>query len=203
MVKKRDVLPVNDSPQIMELDNTRSIVADYIRYRLEFSGYHWENDGRQGNVQPNPVQRAMRDLGDEFEQRFSTRFDDLVKQLHLTDENAHDVFSTVVAETFVGGVNWGRIVALFGFSGRFAVHCFESNKPHLVDNVVEWVTTYVETNLRNWMSTHNNWQGFLEFQSRGADRLSDSQWPNFKTIVSCAAAGLGVLTLGAFLAQKS
>ncbi|KAI8792963.1 heat shock protein 30C [Biomphalaria glabrata] len=182
--------------------DTRSIVADYIKYRLQNSGFTWDNDGRPANVSPNSVQIAMRTLGDEFEERFSSRFDDLINQLNINDENAYETYTAIVNEIFSDSINWGRIVALFGFSGRFAVRCYELNKTHLVDNLLEWLTTYVDTRLSSWMNTHNNWQGFMEFQSGSGEHKIDSPWPSFKTLLSCAAA-VGALTIGAILSQKS
>ncbi|XP_005103752.1 bcl-2-like protein 2 [Aplysia californica] len=202
MVKEIDVVGVNKSFQTMEVENTRAIAEDYIKYRLQSSGFVWEN-GRQGNVTPNSVEAAMRSLGDEFEERFRSHFDDMIGQLHVTEDNAHDTFSSIVSETFSDGVNWGRIVALFGFAGRFAVQCFENNLPHVVDNIVEWVTAYVDNNLSTWMSSHNNWEGFLEFHAGGPESRKNNPWPSFGTICGYAAAGIGVLTLGAFLTQKS
>ncbi|GFO14696.1 Apoptosis regulator bcl-2 [Plakobranchus ocellatus] len=189
---------------IMANENTRRIVVDYIFYRLDSCGYIWEN-GRQGGIVPNEVQRAMRSLGDEFEERFRDRFDNMIDKLDLTEANAGSTFTEIAAETFADNVvNWGRVVALFGFAGRLAVHCYEKNLNHnMVDNIVDWVTAYVDINLRNWMETHNRWQGFLDFHAGGPEARRNNPWPTFKTICGYAAAGLGVLTLGAFLTQKS
>lgn len=157
MVFKKDVLSSREFSENMETYNTRSIVVDYIKHRVAKEGFQWENDGRQGSVTPNAVQAAMRSLGDEFEERFRNRFSDMIEQLNITDNNAYDTFKTIVDETFSDGVNWGRFVALFGFAGRFAVYCFVHNKSHLVDNVVEWVTSYIDTNLQEWMTSNNKW----------------------------------------------
>lgn len=185
-------------------ESTRSVVVDYIFYRLDSSGYTWEN-GAQGNLTPSDVQRAMRSLGDEFEERFRGRFEHMIAAIGFTELNAEHAFNEIAAETFADNVvNWGRIVALFGFAGRLAVHCFEQNLNHrLVDNLVDWVTRYVDINLKSWMDTHNRWRGFLEFHAGGAEARGNNTWPNFKTICEYAAAGLGVLTLGAWLTQKS
>jgi hypothetical protein len=46
--------------------------------------------------------------------------------------------------------------------------------------------------------------GFLEFYQGDPDkRKKDDSWPNLKKLCGYAAAGLGILTLGAFLSQKS
>ena len=143
-------------------ESTRSVVVDYIFYRLDSSGYNWEN-GRQGSITPNDVQRAMRSLGDEFEDRFRDRFDNMIEKLNLTEASARNTFTEIAAETFADNVvNWGRIVALFGFAGRLAVHCFDRNlNSNMVDNIVDWVTAYVDINLRNWMDSHNRWVSII------------------------------------------
>ncbi|GFR91476.1 apoptosis regulator Bcl-2 [Elysia marginata] len=189
---------------IMANESTRSIAVDYIFYRLDSSGYIWEN-GQQGSITPTDVQRGMRSLGDEFEERFRDRFDNMIENLDLSEATVGSTFNEIAAETFADNVvNWGRIVALFGFAGRLAVHCYERNLHHsVVDNIVDWVTAYVDINLGDWMDTHKRWQGFLEFHAGGPEARKNNPWPNFKTICGYAAAGLGVLTLGAFLTQKS
>jgi hypothetical protein len=37
---------------------------------------------------PSQIQLKLRTLGDEFEDRFRTQFDDMVDQLHITDRTA-------------------------------------------------------------------------------------------------------------------
>ncbi|XP_059167445.1 apoptosis regulator Bcl-2-like, partial [Physella acuta] len=180
---------------------TRSIVVDYIKHRVSKEGFQWENDGRQSSVTPNVVLAAMRSLGDEFEERFRNRFNDLIEQLNITNNNAYDTFKIIVDETFSDGVNWGRIVALLGFAGCFVVYCFVHNKSHLADNVVEWVTSYIDTNLQEWLTSNDKWQGLVEFYSRRTESQRD--WASFKTLIKWSVAGLGAITLGAFLAHKN
>ena len=113
----------NNNPSVMDVDSSRTIVEDYVRYRLESNGLSWQNGQR--DVTPNEIQRAMRALGDEFESRFSQAFDDMINQLHITTDTAYQTFRTIVNEIFGDGVNWGRVVALFGFGGKLAVRCVQ------------------------------------------------------------------------------
>ncbi|XP_076460510.1 bcl-2-like protein 2 isoform X1 [Babylonia areolata] len=191
----------NNCDSVMDVDSSRSVAEDYIRYRLERNGLSWQNGQR--DVTPNEIQRAMRALGDEFESRFSQTFDDMINQLHITPDTAYQTFRTIVHEIFSDGVNWGRIVALFGFGGKLAVRCVQQSMPQLVNSIVDWVSVYVDTTLRPWISANNGWAGFLEFYEGGPEKRTKDSWPSFKTICSYAAAGLGILTLGAFLSQKS
>ena len=67
----------------------------------------------------------------------------------------------------------------------------------------------VSSNITSPLFVNNNFvcfclqEGFLEFYEGGPEKRTKDSWPSFKTICSYAAAGLGILTLGAFLSQKS
>ncbi|BFZ02175.1 hypothetical protein BsWGS_05214 [Bradybaena similaris] len=185
-------------------EGTRSIVVDYIKYRLDCCGFQWENDGRHVSVTPNPVQEAMRRLGDAFEERYRNTFSDMIQKLNVTEDTAAETFTAIMDEIFTDGVvNWGRVVALFGFTGRFVVYCWEHNMQNMVDNIVELVTSYVDTNLRDWMQEHNHWNGFLEFQATESALPVDIKWPSLGKLFRLAVAGIGVITLGALFTHRS
>ena len=139
--------------------SSRYLVADFINYRLRKHGMRWENCPSL-DVPPSPIQLKLRALGDEFEERFRTQFDDMVDQLHITDRTAYPTFHRVVHELFLdGNINWGRIVALFGFGGSLSVTCVQKGLPHLVDLIVEWVSTYICSHLDQWISSNGGWVG--------------------------------------------
>jgi hypothetical protein len=52
---------------------------------------------------PSQIQLKLRTLGDEFEDRFRTQFDDMVDKLQITDRTAYPTFHRVVHELFVDG----------------------------------------------------------------------------------------------------
>jgi hypothetical protein len=60
----------------------------------------WENCPSL-DMPPSQIQLKLRTLGDEFEDRFRTQFDDMVDQLHITDRTVHALFVD-------GNINWGR-----------------------------------------------------------------------------------------------
>ncbi|XP_060066932.1 bcl-2-like protein 2 [Ylistrum balloti] len=181
----------------------RYLVVDFINYRLSRHGYTWDNCPPL-EAQTNNVHRTLRALGDEFEERFRTQFDDMVNQLHITPNTAYPTFHQVVQELFIDGVNWGRIVALFGFGGAIAVDCVNKGMPHLVDSIVEWVSTYVENNLDQWVTTSGGWDGFVEFYEKGNARQRDSPWDNISGVIKYGMLGaMGAVALGAFLTQRT
>ena len=139
---------------------TRRLVADYINFRLQKQGLRWSTCPELPAV-PTKVERAMRLLGEEFETRYTEVFQEMCNQLHITPNNAQPTFVAIVNELFSDGIKWGRIVALFSFGGALAVQCVEKEMPPLVDNVVEWVAIYVDSNLQSWIQENGGWVGTI------------------------------------------
>ncbi len=137
--------------------NTKHLVSDYVSHRLQKAGLEWPNCPTLSP--PGRTARTMRALGDEFEQRYTEVFDEMVNQLHITPNTAHPTFTAIVNELFGDGIKWGRIVALFSFGGTLAVQCVEKEMPPLVDQIVDWVAGYVDSNLQSWITEHGGWVG--------------------------------------------
>lgn len=139
-----------------QVTNTRQVVVDYVRYRLQQRGLPWPN-GPDPGPSPGRVERTMRALGEEFQERYTQVFQEMCKQLDIRPNNAEQTFITTVSELFRDGVKWGRIVALFAFSGSLAVECVEKEMPLLVDQVVDWTENYIDTHLHSWIQQNGNW----------------------------------------------
>jgi len=86
-------------------------------------------------------------------------FDDMCNQLHITPNNAQATFVTIVNELFSDGIKWGRIVALFAFSGALAVQCVQKEMPLLVEQVVDWTVAYIDGHLMSWIIQNGDWVG--------------------------------------------
>lgn len=180
---------------------TRALVSDYLHYRLRCKGL---DAGGANRPDPDPgrVERTMRALGDEFQERYTQAFAEMCKQLDITQDNARQTFETTASELFRDGVKWGRVVALFAFSGSMAVECVQNGTPFLVDGVEQWTVDYIDAHLQPWIEQNGNWDGLVEFYEGGRPDPADddSPWPSFSTLCGCA---IGVITLGAFFSQKS
>lgn len=179
-------------------EDYRSLVADYVNYRLSKHGYQWENAPAQRKN--NKVFQAVRKLGDEFENKQdSCDFQEMVTSLHITPDTAQSTFLTVSNEMFSNGINWGRVVALIGFGGAFSVECVSRNMPQLVDSVVDWVATYMNSNLKDWISHNGGWQGFVDFYSRkDQSNNDDNPWVKYGVL-----GAVGVVVLGALMTQRT
>lgn len=157
-VKKEDGMKISVNNNIdMNPTSTRYLVADYLNYRLGKHGYIWPNSPPLEIT--NKIHIAMRTLADEFEERYIAEFSDMVQQLHITPDIAYPTFNAVAQELFIDGINWGRIVALFAFGGAIAIECYENQMAHLVDSIYDWVSTYVQTHLDQWINSQSSWVG--------------------------------------------
>jgi hypothetical protein len=116
----------------MDPAGTRYLVVDYINYRLNNNGVQW---GQCPALLPQPleVHLTLRKKGDEFEERFKQEFQSLIEELHVTENTAYPMFCRVVEEIFNGGINWGRIVALFSFGGSLATQCMRRDLTQLIE----------------------------------------------------------------------
>ncbi|CAH1781043.1 unnamed protein product [Owenia fusiformis] len=178
--------------------DTHSLVADYVGYQLRKRGFEFDN-----NKVTNPTQatQMMRKLGDKFQERYGEVFEEMTNQLHVTPSTSHSTFTAIADELFQDGVKWGRVVALVAFSGSFAVKCVELGLPKLVDEIREWTSKYINKNLAEWMNKNEGWDGLL--QHYGIDDTDGRHTvPDIKSILSFGVGAIGVITLGALLAQR-
>ncbi len=142
----------------MDHVQTGILVSDYIQFRLNKQGLPWNQAPQLPPA--GRVELTMRALGEEFEQRYTEVFDEMVQQLHITPNTAHPTFVAIVNELFSDGVKWGRIVALFSFGGALAVQCIQKEMPPLVDQVADWVTQYVDHHLMSWINENGGWVSY-------------------------------------------
>ena len=149
----------NNTYSKMSTLSSKQIIADYVNYRLKKVGYEWQNCPPLPPV--NKVNRTMRLVGDEFEQRYREVFSEMCSQLHITPTTAYPTFIAVVHELFSDGIKWGRIVALYAFGGALAAQCIEKEMPGIVDNIVDWVATYVDQHLNSWIGENGDWVRFI------------------------------------------
>ncbi|XP_032813516.1 bcl-2-like protein 2 [Petromyzon marinus] len=153
----------------------------------------------------DPVQRAMRASGDEFERRYRSAFAQLPAQLQVSQATLRARFSDVLDELFRDGVNWGRVVAFFAFGGALCAECVDKELPGLVSSVATWMTSYLEDRLLWWIDDNGGWDAFVQLYGNGvgtdAARWGDTMWPSLQTVIGVAAVG-ACLTFGALFTQK-
>jgi len=189
---------------IYDSELTKNVTRDYINHRLTTKGYVWP--GCPELPAPTNINLLMRTLGDELENRYREVFDEMCDELHVTLSSAYPTFVGVTNELFAEGFQWGRFVALFAFGGALAVQCVYTEMPHLVDSIVEWVSTYVDEKLAEAMLENGGWEGFVKYfdSDEHPERRREIVWPSLKNFFCGVAAGaIGVLTIGAILTSRS
>ncbi|XP_056382336.1 polyadenylate-binding protein 2-B isoform X3 [Hyla sarda] len=133
---------------------TRPLVEDFVQYKL---------CQRSLLPEPNqptscPLHSAMRAAGDEFEERFRQAFSEISTQIHVTPGTAYTHFAEVASGLFQGGVNWGRVVAFFVFGAALCAESVNKEMAPLLPRIQDWMVTYIETNLRDWMQNNGGWE---------------------------------------------
>nr|QCE20962.1 BCL2L2-PABPN1 protein [Sus scrofa]UNG40262.1 BCL2L2-PABPN1 transcript variant 2 [Sus scrofa]UNG40263.1 BCL2L2-PABPN1 transcript variant 3 [Sus scrofa] len=137
--------------------DTRALVADFVGYKLRQKGYVCGAGPGEGPA-ADPLHQAMRAAGDEFETRFRRTFSDLAAQLHVTPGSAQQRFTQVSDELFQGGPNWGRLVAFFVFGAALCAESVNKEMEPLVGQVQEWMVTYLESRLADWIHSSGGWE---------------------------------------------
>ena len=142
----------------------------------------------------------MRLIADEFDERYTDIFEDMCGQMNITPDTVYTTFIGIVHNVYSDGITWGRVVAVFAFGGALAVHCVEKEMPDIVDSIVDWVATYVDSDLEPWITENGGWSYFVEFFEKSSERAWESPWP---WRAACGiAAGIGVVALGAILSNR-
>ncbi|XP_030625598.1 apoptosis regulator Bcl-2a [Chanos chanos] len=147
------------------------------------------------------LNRVLREAGDEIERMYQRDFAAMSDQLHFTPSTAHRKFTAVIEELFRDGVNWGRIVAFFEFGGTMCVESVNREMTSQVDNIVHWMTEYLNGPLQNWIQENGGWDAFVEIYGQQRESMFHS-WPYLKTVFGLAALGAAGVTIGAFFTQK-
>nr|XP_006205860.1 apoptosis regulator Bcl-2 [Vicugna pacos] len=195
--------------------DNREIVMKYIHYKLSQRGYEWDAvspgtapapgifSSQPGRTPAPPpvVHLTLRQAGDDFSRRYRRDFAEMSSQLHLTPFTARGRFATVVEELFRDGVNWGRIVAFFEFGGVMCVESVNREMSPLVDNIVLWMTEYLNLHLHTWIQDNGGWDAFVELYGPSMRPLFDFSWLSLKALLSLALVG-ACITLGAYLGHK-
>ncbi|XP_053552742.1 polyadenylate-binding protein 2-B isoform X3 [Bombina bombina] len=133
---------------------SRPLVEDFVRYKLCQRGLCPEPVGAASCA----LHSAMRAAGDEFEERFRQAFSEISAQIHVTPGTAYTHFAEVAGGLFHGGVNWGRVVAFFVFGAALCAESVNKEMAALLPRIQDWMVTYLETNLRDWIQSNGGWE---------------------------------------------
>ncbi|XP_071506889.1 bcl-2-like protein 1 [Diadema antillarum] len=184
--------------------STASVVADFVRYRLESSGVDihindFPNPALYENV-PQDLHEAVVNLSERFMMKYGDTFSGMQKQLGLgaadvTENSIISTFSAVTEEMFIDTViSWGRIIAFLTFGGSLCIWSSEKRIPQASRRVQQLMTSYIDTHLMTWILENGGWEGLIEFYQDWS-RDSTGAWSG-KQLATMAT--LGLLKVGSF-----
>lgn len=130
---------------------------------------------------------TLREVCKELEEKNKAFFND-TKNLSVTAP----MFNVIADEVFSGGINWGRIVALYCFASTVAVSRRDN---HMSDgeDVVGWLSEYMcRKEMAEWIAKAGGWNGFCEFfkVSPGINKELFGGWTFVTTMFASIAAVL-------------
>lgn len=157
---------------------------------------------RSENVDGEAVLHALLDSSEEFELRYQRAFSDLTSQLHITPETAYQSFEQVVGELFRDGTNWGRIVAFFSFGGALCVESVHKEMEDLLPRIVQWMTTYLENRLEDWIQTNGGWEAFVRLYGNDAAATSRKSQERFGRWLLTGFMVAGIIIFASYMARR-
>ena len=135
----------------------QQFVHGFVSFKLRESGIRLEgfNDD---TAAPTLAALNLRRVTNELVMKNEALFSSMCDRLNLTDATTYATFVGIADEMFQTGYNWGRIVALFAFGGTISVYCARrTDLVANVDNLVQWLSTYMEQRLGSWFDSNGGW----------------------------------------------
>ena len=136
--------------------------------------------------------QTMRDLAENLPKSYGLFYQDMVRDLKMTRENAADVFIRVVHKMLEdGAMNWGRVVAIYSLAAFIGRHFFKGDgRDHYpVEAYAKAVATALATQLTPWIEENGGWEAFEEFFTH--EDCKYSLWSQ----ICMASAGVAILTV--------
>ncbi|XP_060110549.1 anti-apoptotic protein NR13-like [Heteronotia binoei] len=169
---------------------TRRLVDGYLRHNLSGSV-----------LSHSHMAKTLRRVADKLESREKTFFRSICSTAILPEPGRADVHLRRVAAQMAsdgsdGGLNWGRVVALFVFTGTLATALAERGAHEEIGGLTEALVIYLSVEKREWPEAHGGWEGFYRcFNKHGSDSISRCDTKS-NTIIATAGfvlAGLAFL----------
>ncbi|XP_015278753.1 PREDICTED: induced myeloid leukemia cell differentiation protein Mcl-1, partial [Gekko japonicus] len=107
---------------------------------------------------------TLRRVGDGILEKHQLAFQGMLKKLEIKNQDDLKSVSEVATHVFSDGVtNWGRILTLISFGGFVAKHLKSINQESNIFPLAEIITDVLVKDKREWLVSHNGWEGFVKF----------------------------------------
>ncbi|MEE6522843.1 hypothetical protein FKM82_021482 [Ascaphus truei] len=205
------------------LEGNIVLVQDFVSHKLTQKGFGHSSDlqfeamsngtssrelpGAHGGACRESAVRqkvltTLQETSDEFELRYQRAFSDLTAQLHITPDSAYESFAQVVGELFRDGTNWGRIVAFFSFGGALCVESADKEMKGLLPRIVQWMATYLDTQLGPWIEENGGWEAFVSTYGNNAATESRKSQERFGRWLLTGVTLAGVVLLASYVTRR-
>lgn len=170
-VNNENLSPTLNTSQMSRYD--KEIIEDSFALGLDYISYRLRNKFEQSKLGGLPRQflipqtptstssSTLRKLATIMEAEHPDLFESLCTTLGITPVSAHPTFVGVAQEIFQAGTNWGRIVSLFTFGGVVAHHFVETQRPEMVQHILEWIVSFIADNLLTWIRENGGWVSLI------------------------------------------
>lgn len=153
--------------------DTEEVFQSYVYYRhrqeQEAEGAAAPADPEMETLSLEPsstlgqVGRRLAIIGDDINRRYDTEFQNLLRQLQPTAENAYDLFIRIASRLFKSGITWGRVVALLGFGYRLALHVYQHGLSGFLGKVTRLVVDcMLHYCIAGWIAQRGGWVAALD-----------------------------------------
>lgn len=107
---------------------------------------------------------TLQRIADRLIEKHGTAFNGMINRLNIAQKDDLETIPRVATEMFHDGeVNWGRIVSFIAFGAVMGNHLRKNQQEDYVDKVAAQVTKYLTQQKREWLESHNGWDGFTKF----------------------------------------
>ncbi|XP_053884581.1 bcl-2 homologous antagonist/killer isoform X2 [Malaclemys terrapin pileata] len=155
---------------------TEEVFRSYAFYRYqqerEESGGEVPMDPEIAEIQQEPgstsnqVGRRLAIIGDDINMRYDAEFQNMLKTLQPTKDNAYEYFTKIASSLFDSGINWGRVIALLGFGYRMAIHVYQHGVTGFLRSIARYVAEFVLRNrIAQWIADQGGWVAALELDN--------------------------------------
>ncbi|XP_005309412.1 bcl-2 homologous antagonist/killer [Chrysemys picta bellii] len=171
---RRPSLRLNSEDQVAQ--ETEEVFRSYAFYRYqqerEESGGEVPMDPEIAEIQQEPgstsnqVGRRLAIIGDDINMRYDAEFQNMLKTLQPTKDNAYEYFTKIASSLFDSGINWGRVIALLGFGYRMAIHVYQHGVTGFLRSIARYVAEFVLRNrIAQWIADQGGWVAALELDN--------------------------------------
>lgn len=113
----------------------------------------------------------------------------------LVDPDSNDIDES--------NVKWSHVIGLLVFTGVIAVRCVEIRQNEQVDDVVNWVSNFLDTRLKRWLARQGGWGDFVLWSRRlGANTDQGQLGQGVKTVLQVGGAVAAVAFTALMMARK-